>query len=114
MGCKSYMFYPLSGVQQDSNLDPLLFLLLINDITISVRFSECIIFADNFKVYHIVSSGAKYLELQEDRISVQRCATQNEMFYNIDKCYVLSHLAEELIPCRLNMRGATAYWTVNM
>ena len=55
-----------SGVPQGSHLGPLLFILFVNDIPDNLRFSNCLMDADDLKIYLDVQSSLKSLNLQCD------------------------------------------------
>lgn len=76
-----------SGVPQGSNMSPLLFSIFINDLPNCItRNSECLLFADDFKIFRIISSDMDCLDLQTDLNNVSAWFAKNKMYLNIDKC----------------------------
>ncbi|XP_045448929.1 uncharacterized protein LOC123657427 [Melitaea cinxia] len=85
-GYTSDPFIATSGVPQGSHLGPILFLLFINDITQSIKYSECSIFADNLKIYWVIKNAEDSCLLQKDLNSIQDWCTKNKMILNASKC----------------------------
>lgn len=88
-GIKSKSFQVRSGVPQGSVLGPLLFNLFIDDIT-SIFSAECLIYADDMKLFSSVSSIEDCLRLQADLAKLQRWCVVNHLHLNVGKCNVVS------------------------
>ena len=86
----SFWFLTTSGVPQGSNLGPLLFLLLINDITSCVKNSHLDIFADDLRMYKSVVGFNDYIALQYDIDSIYQWSIQNIIDLSIAKCKVMT------------------------
>ena len=78
-----------SGVPQGSILGPLLFLLFINDLPTTVKHSNILSFADDTKCYKVIRNILDTTLLQSDLESVFKWSTENQLFFNINKCTVL-------------------------
>jgi len=77
-----------SGAPQGSVLGPLLFLIYINDIDDSVC-AKFIKFADDMKVFSVVSTKNDIVRLQINLINLGKCSHDWLMLFNIDKCKVM-------------------------
>lgn len=86
-GCSSKEIVTPSGVPQGSNLGPLFFLCLINDLPSKVIFSKCQLFADDFKLYKEINSIGDCKLLQTDIDNIYQWSVENRLFFNIDKCF---------------------------
>ena len=64
-GCLSAWRYVTSGVPQGSVIGPILFLIYVNDLDLGVH-SEILKFADDTKLYGVVTDGAEAKTLQSD------------------------------------------------
>lgn len=89
-GCQSEQIEVTSGVPQGSNLGPLLFILFINDLPECVTSSYNLMYADDFKLFRVVSAKNDCAQLQCDLTSVSDWFKVNNMELNIDKCFVVS------------------------
>lgn len=76
----------ISGVPQGSHLGPLLFILFINDLPSVIRQVNCLIYADDVKMFHLVSSHNDQIKLQSDLNNFSRWCDLNFMTLNINKC----------------------------
>ena len=56
----------MSGVPQGSILGPTLFIMYINDVLSSIKYSELLLFADDAKLFKEISSIDDCLLLQHD------------------------------------------------
>lgn len=89
-GTKSRFFTSLSGVGAGTTLGPALFLIFINDIGRSIRYSDFLLFADDIKIFTEVPYELAALDLQNDINAVQEWCVANRLHFNIDKCNVIS------------------------
>lgn len=87
---ESTPYHTRSGVSQGSILGPLLFLLMINDLPTVLRHSECLLYADDLKLYAKIQSVADCLALQRDVSAVHEWSIVNKMEFNLSKCYVMT------------------------
>ena len=88
-GSMSESFIATSGIQQGSNLGPLLFLCFINSLPDCLIHSIGLLFADDFKLCRIVKSQKDCEKLQHDIDNVSKWCEENKMFLNIQKCSVV-------------------------
>jgi hypothetical protein len=72
-------------VPQGSTLGPLLFNIFINDICDSIYNSQCLLSADNLKIYRSISDVDDCKPLQHDIDSVQNWFLNNGMKLNLSK-----------------------------
>ena len=77
-----------SGVSQGSVLGPLLFLVFVNDIDSCVS-SKLLKFADDTKVFRVVSSLDAVNKLRDDLRMLFQWSTDWMMFFNLNKCSVM-------------------------
>ena len=77
-----------SGVPQGTVLDPLLFLLYINDIENNLT-SKIRLFADDSALYRKIDTLADSHSLQQDILRLQDWADKWQMKFNIKKCKLL-------------------------
>ena len=75
----------ISGVPQGTVLTRLLFLLYINDITVSIN-STIQLYADDILIYRIIDSSNDYLALQNNVDKLEQWANTWSMRFNPDKC----------------------------
>ena len=81
-----------SGVPQGSILGPLLFLIYINDLPSCINYSHCLLFADDAKIFQMVTSFHDQLLLQIDLHKIEQwCSTWN-LQLNPSKCHVLKFM----------------------
>jgi len=88
-GSFSSWSFATSGVPQGSVLGPTLFNIFINDLPSYLRYSLCLLFADDLKIYRTINSASDYLLLQSDLSAVAKWAKDNRMSFNISKSAVL-------------------------
>lgn len=79
-----------SGVPQGSHLGPLLFNIFINDIILLINNSNCLLFADDLKLFSIVKTHDDCIKVQQDLSALNCWCTDNGMRMNINKCHVIS------------------------
>ena len=84
-GAKSAPVWCISGVPQGSVLGPLLFLILMLDITNCIQFSILTSFADDTKVWKGIPNDEAMKLLQEDLDRIYVWAEQNNMQFNSKK-----------------------------
>ena len=75
-----------SGVPQGSHLGPLLFLLFINDLPSVIKYSHCLLFADDLKIFRVISDDNDHKMLQLDLDAIVEWCRKNCLFLNTDKC----------------------------
>lgn len=88
-GYNSRSFLATSGVPQGSNLGPLLFLIYINDLSLSLS-STHLLFADDLKIYSKINGSDDCSSLQTTLDSVNEWCESNYLKLNIAKCKVMS------------------------
>ena len=88
---KSGIFCSGSGVPQGSNLGPLLFLIYFNDIVECVMDSEVLSYADDLKLFRVITSPNDCIMLQNDLNRVSNWCEINSLAINISKCKVVSY-----------------------
>ncbi|CAG9135522.1 unnamed protein product [Plutella xylostella] len=89
-GHQSQPYKTRSGVSQGSNLGPLEFILMINDLPKVVQNASCLLFADDLKLYLRVSSRADCERLQQDIDRVVEWSERNKLQFNSAKCVIIS------------------------
>lgn len=88
-GSFSREFRQISGVPQGSLLGPHLFIAFINDIS-SILSTESLLFADDVKIFKMISSQEDFALLQSNIYSVMDWCTTNNMKLNFSKCAVMT------------------------
>lgn len=83
-------YFTRSGVSQGSNLGPLEFLLMINDLPSVVREARCLLFADDLKLYLPVETPEDCQRLQSDIDRVVAWSEKNRLQFNTAKCEVMT------------------------
>ena len=76
----------LSGVPQGSVLEPVLFLIFINDLPENIR-SSVRLFADNCVLYRNIESPTDCQILQDDLNSIAQWEADWQMKFNVVKCH---------------------------
>jgi len=103
LGSHSEWIKVQSGVPQGLVLGPLLFLFYIDDIDDSVC-AKLLKFADDTKVFSVVSTKNDIDGLQIDLINLGKWSHEWLMLYNIDKCKVM-HLGLNNVNAKCEMNG---------
>jgi ribonuclease P/MRP protein subunit RPP40 len=84
-GIKSQDTEVKSGISQGSVLDPLLFVIYINDLPAGIS-SSCMLFADDAKIYGGVQNVEHIEIIQEDLVKIDEWAQKWQMGLNTAKC----------------------------
>jgi hypothetical protein len=100
-GCHSAPVWCTSGVPQGSVLGPLLFIILMYDITKNIFHSMLTSFADDTKVWKGVSDTMDEVQLQDDLDMIYQWAERNNMQFNSDKFQAI-RFAELCSKCHYN------------
>lgn len=95
-GFESNDYCTLSGVSQGSTLGPTLFLLMINDLPDTIRLAECLLFADDLKLFLGISSVADSAALQSDINAAAEWSVANRLPFNAAKCKVITFSRKRL------------------
>lgn len=88
-GFKSARMVPTSGVPQGSILGPLLFILFINDLPDILK-SNCLLFADDSKLFRKINDVADCYQLQNDVNDLTKWCTLNKLSLNVEKCAAIT------------------------
>ena len=80
-----------SGVPQGSHLGPLLFLLFINDVVKVFKYSHCLLFADDLKIFTKVRNRLDALRLQWDLNRLVDWCKRNRLYLNVTKCFNVTY-----------------------
>lgn len=87
---RSSMFPVQSGVPQGSHLGPLLFLVFINDVVDVLQYTDCLMYADDIKIFRTVDSICDAVHLQYDLDSMAEWSQRNRLSLNIAKCKIVT------------------------
>ena len=87
-GAKSSTCMVTSGVPQGSVLDPILFLIYINDFVINVQ-TEIWLFADDILLYRAFKTPNDHEILQNNLNTLTKWASDWMMEFNIPKCNII-------------------------
>ncbi|KAF9794626.1 hypothetical protein SFRURICE_014173 [Spodoptera frugiperda] len=82
---RSQEYYTRSGVSQGSTLGPTQFLIMINDLPRVLMGTECLMFADDLKLFHSISDISDCEQLQSDIDAVVRWSKRNKLTFNVTK-----------------------------
>ena len=88
--CLSPPFVVNSGVPQGSHLGPLLFILAINDVTNVISHSDILVYADDMKIFKVVTNVIDHCRLQNDINEFYIWCKMNNLCLNMDKCHVMT------------------------
>lgn len=83
---------PPSGIPQGNKLSTLFAIIVINSITDELKYSESLIFADDFKIFKKISCPQDCIHLQKDLDTSQEWARKNGLSFNTDKCEQMSFI----------------------
>ncbi|KAG6446679.1 hypothetical protein O3G_MSEX004560 [Manduca sexta] len=89
-GYKSELYFTRSGVSQGSNLGPLNFILMINDLPNVVRDATCLLFADDLKLLLAIKDKSDSERLQQDIQRVVEWSKKNKLYFNGAKSSVIT------------------------
>ena len=64
--------------------------MFINDFPEVVKSSECLLFADDAKIFKEIESERDCLDLQLDINSILKWCSRWKINFNLDKCYFLN------------------------
>ena len=79
-----------SGVPQGSHCGPILFTIFVNDLLDCIKYSRYLMFADDLKIFKIISNITDCIELQEDLDNIYQWSITNALHLNIEKCSTIS------------------------
>ena len=88
-GAESDISSVISGVPQGTVLGPLLFVIYINDMLDNIV-SNGLLFADDTKIFHQISSKEDAMVLQTDLNKLEEWSNMWLLRFNTEKCHVLS------------------------
>lgn len=86
-----------SGVGQGTHIGAKLFLLFINDIDLFISIAKILLYADDLKLFMIISNLIDCLLLQRDLISFSQWCKLNQLKVNIKKCKTMTFSRSEHI-----------------
>ena len=88
--CKSSTLPVVSGVLQGSILGPFLFLIYINDLSSSMKYSKTFLFAEDTKCLRPIRSPQDHILLQSDLDVLSLWSTNWKLMFNKTKCSIMS------------------------
>ncbi|CAH2109000.1 unnamed protein product [Euphydryas editha] len=89
-GHRSEPYFTWSGVSQGSNLGPLQFIIMINDLPKVVKDANCLLFADDLKLFLAVKEDDDCGWLQNAIDSVVNWSKENLLQFNTQKCVTIT------------------------
>lgn len=78
------------GVPQETYLEPLLFILYINDISVNLKFARILIYTDDVKVFFDRNSPLDASKLKNNLDCIVSWSGINNFKLNVNKCKVMS------------------------
>ena len=88
-GAESNVAPVLSGIPQGSVLGPTLFVIYIDDLLANIK-SEGLLFADDTKIFHQITSREDALILQSALSLLEQWSKYSLLNFHPDKCHVLT------------------------
>lgn len=79
-----------SGVPQGSHLGPLLFNIFICDLSEHLKDIPHLFYADDLKIYHIISTSLDLLFFQSKLKDLEKWCIINKLHLNVSKCHSIS------------------------
>lgn len=89
-GYHSEPYFVRSGVSQGSNLGPLKFIIMINDLPETVSEAKCLLLADNLKLLLAIKGNDDCQRLQQDINRVVEWSVRNKLQFNVTKCSIVT------------------------
>lgn len=89
-GHKSEPYFTWSGVSQGTNLGPLQFIIMVNDLPEVVKEANCLLFADDLKLSMAVRGDEDCERLQKAIDSVVTWSKKNLLQFNAQKCVTIT------------------------
>ncbi len=86
-----------SGVPQGSHIDPLLFLVFINDVNSVFKHCRFLLFADDLKLFCRIRNSTDVILLQEDLGKFVEWCDSNKLELNIEKCKAIRFSSKKLL-----------------
>lgn len=80
-----------SGIPQGTHIGPLLFIIFINDLPLTFKFSKCLLFADDLKLYSSICDINDCENLQADLNNLSDWCFENGIHINVSKCCIVSY-----------------------
>ena len=97
----------VSGTPEDGLLSPLLFSLFVNDLPSVVK-TDCLLFADDVKIFQKVRGWNDVKRLQDDINAVTRWAADWRLKLNPSKCRTFKiTLKRDVVPSAYQINGST-------
>lgn len=109
----SESFKANSGVLQGSHLGPLIFILTINDVDQVISSSYISIYADDMKIYRVISSPHDCISLQRDLDNFGEWCHKSHLELNVDKCQAITYSRKKLVSNRVYYLNEIAVNKVN-
>ena len=104
----------LSGIPQGSILGPLLFIIYINDLIDVCQNSTLFLYADDAKIYRLVTENNDCLELQNDLNNFNTWAINWQLKLNASKCNIVSYGRNIVHDFNYTLSGTTINRTDNI